>query len=115
VCTAISCAPRISENPMETRRRLLNVATYREGEGRDWTTKLPKNAFKKGFLDGWSSIRGNAPVPAVPQYSPEPGKDPYRVGVALGVQEARAKPLADDTSATDTWLDNALRRPRRPD
>jgi hypothetical protein len=75
---------------------------------------MPQNKFRRGFLDGWSSIRGSEPAPSIPACSVEPGKDPYRVGVARGVLEARAKPPAGGTVTTDAWIDNALRRPRRP-
>jgi hypothetical protein len=76
---------------------------------------MPQNAFRRGFFDGWSSIRGSEPAPAVPPCSVEPGKeDPYRAGVVRGVQEARAKPKTAGTETTDTSLDNALRRPHRP-
>jgi hypothetical protein len=75
---------------------------------------MPQNKFRRGFLDGWSSIRGSEPAPSIPAFSVEPGADPYRVGVARGVRDAKAKPPADDAAATDAWLDNALRRPHRP-
>ena len=60
---------------------------------------MPKNIFTKGFLDGWTSIRGNEPAPPVPAYSAEPGENPYRAGVALGVREASAKALDDARGA----------------
>ena len=46
---------------------------------------MPQNAFRRGFVDGRSSIRGSEAAPTVPAYSAEPGKDPYRAGVARGV------------------------------
>jgi hypothetical protein len=75
---------------------------------------MTQNKFRRGFLDGWSSIRGSEPAPTIPMMLPEPGRDPYRAGVARGVQEAQAKPASDGTATTDTWLDNALHRPHRP-
>jgi hypothetical protein len=74
---------------------------------------MPQNAFRRGFFDGWSSIRGRE-RPTIPAYSVEPGKDPYRAGVARGVQEACAKPPTGGIATADGWIDNALRRPRRP-
>jgi hypothetical protein len=74
---------------------------------------MPQNKFRRGFLDGWSSIRGSEPAPKIPACSIEPGADAYRAGVTRGVQEARAKPKASGTVTTDTWIDNALRRPNR--
>jgi hypothetical protein len=74
---------------------------------------MPQNAFKKGFADGWSSIRGSEPVPTPPVFSAEPGRDPYRAGVARGVKEAQVKPSAGTLDA-DTWINNALRRLWRP-
>jgi hypothetical protein len=71
---------------------------------------MPKNAFRKGFADGWSSIQGSAPAPTTPAYSVEPGKNPYRAGIIRGVQEACAKQPVNATATTDAWLDNALRR-----
>jgi len=72
---------------------------------------MPQNVFRRGFLDGWSSIRGSEPAPTIPACSLEPGGDPYRAGVALGVREAHASPRTAVTgpSAIETWFDNALR------
>jgi hypothetical protein len=71
---------------------------------------MPQNAIRRGFLDGWSSIRGSEPAPAIPPCSLEPGGDAYRAGVALGVREAQVNPKsAWGPSAIDTWFDNALR------
>jgi hypothetical protein len=73
---------------------------------------MPLNAFRRGFLDGWSSIRGSEPALTIPACSVEPGTDPYRAGVARGAQEARVKPPAIDRTLTiDVWIHNALRRP----
>jgi hypothetical protein len=78
---------------------------------------MPQNAFRRGFLDGWSFLRGDEPAPPAPAYSIELGSDPYRAGVALGTREAcskaRLKSSAATKSAIDSWLDNALRRFRR--
>jgi hypothetical protein len=27
---------------------------------------MPQNAFRRGFLDGWSSLRGDEPAPTIP-------------------------------------------------
>jgi hypothetical protein len=72
---------------------------------------MPQNAFRRGFLDGWSSIRGSEPAPTIPPCPLEPGRDAYRAGVALGVREAQASPKSEVTgaSAIETWFDNALR------
>ncbi len=71
---------------------------------------MGKNSFRRGFLDGWSSIRGSEPAPSISACSLDPGdKDPYRAGIARGVQEAHAKPRASGTAAPDVWLDRALR------
>jgi hypothetical protein len=75
---------------------------------------MPQSAFRKGFVDGWSSIRGSEPAPTIPACSVEPGMAPYRAGVARGVREAQAKPIARGTATTDGWIDNALRRAHRP-
>jgi hypothetical protein len=75
---------------------------------------MPRNSFRKGYIDGWSSIRGDEPAPPVPAYSAEPGKSPYRVGVVRGVKDACAKahskPMASGSGGTDAWLESALRR-----
>jgi hypothetical protein len=72
---------------------------------------MPQNAFRRGFLDGWSSIRGSEPAPTVPAIALEPGRNPYRAGVACGVHEAQSSPRSAVTglSAIETWFDNALR------
>jgi hypothetical protein len=71
---------------------------------------MPQNAFRRGFLDGWSSIRGSEPGPTIPTFSVGPGTDPYRAGVACGVREAaNLKTAAKGSSAIDAWFDNALR------
>jgi hypothetical protein len=75
---------------------------------------MPQSAFRRGFLDGWSSIRGGEPALTIPACSVEPDSDPYRAGVACGVQEARVKPPVSETATTDAWLDKALRRSHRP-
>jgi hypothetical protein len=75
---------------------------------------VPQNKFRRGYLDGWSSIRGSEPAPPIPACTVEPGKDAYRAGVARGVQEARTKRPAKGTATADEWLENALRRQRRP-
>jgi hypothetical protein len=80
----------------------------------DGYPKVPQNKFGRGFLGGWSSIRGSEPAPPIPTYSGEVGRDPYRAGIARGVQEAQVKPPTTETPMTDAWIDNALRRPRRP-
>jgi hypothetical protein len=49
---------------------------------------MPQQSFKKGYLDGWSSIRGNEPAPPVPPCSVEPGENAYRAGVVRAVREA---------------------------
>jgi hypothetical protein len=72
---------------------------------------MPQNAFRQGFLAGWSSIRGDEPAPILPAFSAEPGRDPYRAGIARGVKEAQAEPAASDAGTLDTWIDGALRRP----
>jgi hypothetical protein len=71
---------------------------------------MPQSAFRRGFLDGWSSIRGSEPAPTIPPCSLEPGRDAYRAGVALGVREAQANPKSavSGQSAIDTWFYNAL-------
>jgi hypothetical protein len=72
---------------------------------------MPQNAFRRGFLDGWSSIRGSEPAPTIPPFSLEPRRDAYRAGVALGVREAQANPKSavSGQSAIETWFDNAVR------
>jgi hypothetical protein len=62
--------------------------------------RMPLNAFRRGFLDGWSSIRDSEPAPTIPACSVEPGDDPYQAGFARGVQEACAGRAA-------AWLINA--------
>jgi hypothetical protein len=74
---------------------------------------VPQNAFRKGFLAGWSSIRGSEPAPTIPACTVEPGKDPYRAGVARGVQD-QANQATKGTVTPEAWIDEALRRPRRP-
>jgi hypothetical protein len=56
---------------------------------------MPQEVFRKGYLDAWSSIRGNEPAPPVRPHSIEWGEDPYRAGVARAVREAGAKALGD--------------------
>jgi hypothetical protein len=71
---------------------------------------MPQGAFRRGFLDGWSTLRGREPAPAIPAYSVERGTDPYRAGVACGVREAASpKSAVTGPSAMETWFDNALR------
>jgi hypothetical protein len=73
-----------------------------------------QKAFTKGFVDGWSYLRGDEPAPATPAYSAESGSEPYRAGIALGVREACSKArltsTVTGTSAIDGWIDCALRR-----
>jgi hypothetical protein len=70
---------------------------------------MPQNAFRSGFLAGWSSIRGNEPAPTIPTCSVETGTNPYRAGVARGVREAaNPKTAATGSLAIDAWFDNAL-------
>ena len=54
-----------------------------------------QEVFRKGYLDAWSSIRGNEPAPPVQPHSIELGEDPYRAGVARAVREAGAKALGN--------------------
>jgi hypothetical protein len=75
---------------------------------------MPNNAFRNGFLDGWSSIRGDEPAPAIAACSVEPGTDAYRTGIARGVQEACAERPTNRTATMDAWQDKALRRSHRP-
>jgi hypothetical protein len=58
-------------------------------------TVMPQEVFRKGYLDAWSSIRGNEPAPPVQPHSIELGEDPYRAGVARAVREAGAKALGN--------------------
>jgi hypothetical protein len=63
---------------------------------------MPQSAFRRGFPDGWSSMRGNEPTPTIPAYSVEPGTDPYRAGVAGGMREAASpKSAVTGPSAID--------------
>jgi hypothetical protein len=75
---------------------------------------MPQDAFRKGFLDGWSSLRGDEPAPPVPVLSVERGEDTYRSGVARAVSasrsKARLKSTVAGTEAMDAWFDKALRR-----
>jgi hypothetical protein len=71
---------------------------------------MPQNKFRRGFLDGWSSIRGSEPAPTIPACSVESDMDAYRAGIASGVQEAQAKRPTSGTATADEWIDNALRR-----
>ena len=73
---------------------------------------MPLNKFRRGFLDGWASIRGTDPAPKIPTFAAQPGVDPYRVGIARGVAAARAEPQG--AISTEARIDNALGRPQRP-
>jgi hypothetical protein len=98
----------------EQQRRKLPTRGSTPSPGSTGRFGMPQNKFRRGFLDGWSSIRGSEPAPSIPACSVEPGTDAYRAGVTRGVQAAQGEPPADETAVTDTWLDNALRRPHRP-
>jgi hypothetical protein len=56
---------------------------------------MPQEVFRKGYLDAWSSIRGNEPAPPILPHSIELAEEQYRAGVARAVREAGAKALRD--------------------
>jgi hypothetical protein len=76
---------------------------------------VPSNDFRKGFLDGWSSVRGSEPAPSIPACSVERGTDPYRAGFVRGVKEVRAKPPVSGTATTDVLMDKDHTDRRAPD
>jgi hypothetical protein len=49
--------------------------------------------FEVGFVDGWKLIAGaRAAVPAIPPQSViAPGKNPYEIGVWLGMEAAKRR------------------------
>jgi hypothetical protein len=75
---------------------------------------MSQKTFTKGFLDGWSYLRGDEPAPPAPAFSVESGSEPYRAGIAHGVREAcskaHPKSTVTGTSPIDGWIDCALRR-----
>jgi hypothetical protein len=74
---------------------------------------MPRREFENGYIAGWTWIKGNEPIPAIP-----PCKSgelmPYQTGVFEGARDAclsepAQNPLSDSDSA-QYWVDQFLNR-----
>jgi hypothetical protein len=74
---------------------------------------MPHNAFRKGYVEGWSSIRGIEHISDIPATAISMDDGPYRAGVKQVIRDACAYvPSSGITKAAelDQWFSSALQR-----
>jgi hypothetical protein len=73
---------------------------------------MPDNAFKRGYIAGWRSVRDKDEIAAVPLRPASEVETAFRAGIARGVSDAIARTAQEREaeSSVDAFLDRALRR-----
>jgi hypothetical protein len=74
---------------------------------------MPQRAFENGYIDGWTWVRGNDQIPAIPPYKSS-GLMPYQAGVFQGARDAcisaSTHNLVPDSDPAQYWVDQFLSR-----